>query len=282
MPVVANPGSYQITAAFAGDEVVPAVVRLVAARRQQGRGDADGAAAQRGVRPASTSPGALGGTSAGLQQVPVAFTVNGPGGTTTVYAITDYLGNATFPPPSGLPAGQLHGDPGDLRRRRHVRADDDRLPDAAAGHGPEDESEHHVRRARQQDLRRSGLRRCSRRASLRASPCRSARAATARSQASTVHLTGPGSCTITADQAGDANYNPARQVSRSFSIVAAADGVVAGARRAESDDGRQRHLHADLQRSGHRRRGGQFRGDDRRASPRRRSARSAAAARRGR
>jgi len=36
---------------------------------------------------------------------------------------------------------------------------------------------------------------------------------------SSVHLTGPGSCTITADQGGDANNNPAAQVSQSFSII---------------------------------------------------------------
>jgi hypothetical protein len=38
-------------------------------------------------------------------------------------------------------------------------------------------------------------------------------------RASTVHLTGAGSCTITASQAGDANYNPAPDVSRTFSIT---------------------------------------------------------------
>jgi len=35
---------------------------------------------------------------------------------------------------------------------------------------------------------------------------------------STVHLTGAGSCTITASQAGDSNYNPAPDVPQSFSI----------------------------------------------------------------
>jgi hypothetical protein len=37
----------------------------------------------------------------------------------------------------------------------------------------------------------------------------------------TVHLTGPGSCTVTASQPGDANYNAAPDVSRSFSIARA-------------------------------------------------------------
>ena len=39
--------------------------------------------------------------------MPVTFTVNVAGNATpiTVYSITDYLGNAIFPPPSGLPPG---------------------------------------------------------------------------------------------------------------------------------------------------------------------------------
>jgi PASTA domain/Regulator of chromosome condensation (RCC1) repeat len=37
----------------------------------------------------------------------------------------------------------------------------------------------------------------------------------------TVRLTGAGSCTVTASQPGDANYNPAPDVSRTFSIAAA-------------------------------------------------------------
>jgi hypothetical protein len=36
---------------------------------------------------------------------------------------------------------------------------------------------------------------------------------------STVHITGAGSCTVTASQAGDANYNPAIDVPQSFSIA---------------------------------------------------------------
>ena len=36
---------------------------------------------------------------------------------------------------------------------------------------------------------------------------------------STVHITGAGSCTITASQAGNANFNPAPDVSRTFAIA---------------------------------------------------------------
>ena len=34
-----------------------------------------------------------------------------------------------------------------------------------------------------------------------------------------MHLTGAGSCTVTASQPGDTNYNPAPDVSRAFSIA---------------------------------------------------------------
>jgi hypothetical protein len=42
------------------------------------------------------------------------------------------------------------------------------------------------------------------------------------SGAGTVHLTGAGSCTITASQTGDANYNAATNVPQSFTIAKAA------------------------------------------------------------
>src|SRR5262249_12718955 len=43
----------------------------------------------------------------------------------------------------------------------------------------------------------------------------------------TVHLTGAGSCTVKADQAGNNNYNPAPQVAQTFSIAKATPTVVA-------------------------------------------------------
>jgi mucin-19 len=46
---------------------------------------------------------------------------------------------------------------------------------------------------------------------------------------STVHLTGVGSCTITASQAGNGNYNPAADVPQSFSIAAATPPTIAKA-----------------------------------------------------
>jgi hypothetical protein len=44
----------------------------------------------------------------------------------------------------------------------------------------------------------------------------------------TVHLTGAGSCTVTASQAGDANYNPAPDVSQSFAIAKASQTIAFG------------------------------------------------------
>jgi hypothetical protein len=45
----------------------------------------------------------------------------------------------------------------------------------------------------------------------------------------TVHLTGAGSCTITASQPGNASYNPAPDVSRTFAIVKASQAISFGA-----------------------------------------------------
>jgi len=45
---------------------------------------------------------------------------------------------------------------------------------------------------------------------------------------STVHLTGGGSCTITASQAGDSNYNAAPDVPQSFSIAKASQTITFG------------------------------------------------------
>src|SRR5207244_686054 len=42
---------------------------------------------------------------------------------------------------------------------------------------------------------------------------------------STVHITGAGSCTITASQAGDSNFNPGADVPQSFSIAKAAQTI---------------------------------------------------------
>ena len=44
---------------------------------------------------------------------------------------------------------------------------------------------------------------------------------------STIHLTGAGSCTVTASQAGNANYNPATSVPRTFTINSGGDFTIA-------------------------------------------------------
>src|SRR5437868_6782537 len=41
----------------------------------------------------------------------------------------------------------------------------------------------------------------------------------------TVHITGAGSCTITASQAGDSNYNTAASVDQSFTVAAASSTI---------------------------------------------------------
>ncbi|MET0205286.1 MAG: C25 family cysteine peptidase, partial [Casimicrobiaceae bacterium] len=216
MPIVAAAGSYQITAAFAGDEIFGpssttsplALVKVTPTPTP--------------VSPSVASAGinvtaALGGTTTAPQQIPVAFTVTGPGGTTTIYAITDESGNATLPPPSGLPAGTY------TVTQASFGGDATYAPTTIAL------SQQFVVPKMNQSI------------SFAALPDKMlgdpdfAVFATASSglavtfgasgactlAGSTVHLTGAGSCTITADQPGDANTNPALQVARSFSIGSA-------------------------------------------------------------
>ena len=282
--MVADPGQLPDHRGVRRRRRLPAVVRLDPVDHQPGRGDADGAARRRSERPASTSRALSAATTAGLQQVPVTFTVIGPSGTTTVYSITDYLGNAIFPPPSGSAARQLHGDPGVVRRRRDVRADDDHLPDSAAGLGTEARTR--ASRSTRSPTKTFGDPDFALFASASSGLAVSFGASGACTVAgNTVHLTGTGSCTITADQAGDATYNAAATVTQTLCdrrTGRSADRALARARGAESDDGRHRHVHADVQRAGHRRHDEQLRGRARAASPRRRSPGSAAPARRGR
>ncbi len=216
MPVVADPGNYLITAAFAGDDVYQpssASTPLTINR----------AAATPTLLPASAASaginisGALGSTNAGLQQVAVAYTVAGPSGPTTVYAITDYLGNATFPPPSGLPPGSytvtqasFNGDgtyaPTTITFPTPLQISIPKLnqgivfdpPLAAKTFGDP-------------DFTASG--RAS--SGLVVSYGASGNCTVA---GSTVHLTGVGSCTLTADQAGDATFNAAATATQGFSI----------------------------------------------------------------
>ena len=99
VPAVAVTGAFRITASFGGDEgtqqsstsaplVVSKAPSSLVALPPVG----------------ATLSGVLNGVVQPLQQESVAFAVNGPGGARTIFAITDYLGRATLPPP-GLPAG---------------------------------------------------------------------------------------------------------------------------------------------------------------------------------
>ena len=59
--------------------------------------------------------------------------------------------------------------------------------------------------------------------------CRSLRAVSCTVSGTTVHLTGSGSCAITASQAGDASYDEAASISQSFTIAKAGQTLTFGA-----------------------------------------------------
>src|SRR5439155_4507116 len=95
----ADPGSYQITAFFSGDEsflASSASSSLVVAKA----GSSLAALAPVGATLTVT----INGQAQPWPQESVAFAITGPEGPKTILAITDYLGRATLPPP-GLPAG---------------------------------------------------------------------------------------------------------------------------------------------------------------------------------
>ncbi len=99
LPIAAAPGAYQVTATFAGDDQFQAsssTTSFVVSKA------ATSLTPLAPVGAILTST--LGGKTVALQQEAVSFAVTGPGGATTLSAITDYLGQATLPPP-GLPAG---------------------------------------------------------------------------------------------------------------------------------------------------------------------------------
>ena len=282
MPVVADPGSYQITAAFAGDEVFQpssASTPLAINRAAVTPTVLPAGAASAGIN----ISGALGGNAAGLQQVPVAFTVNGPSGTTTVYAITDYLGNAIFPPPSGLPAGNY------TVTQATFGGDGTYAPTTITFATPLQVSVPKTNQSitfgalARQDLRRCGLRAVRRR---ELGPRRFVRRER-RLHGRGKHRPPDGHRKLHDHRRPGRRRELQRRRDGDAELLDrraghGADRGVAGARRAESDDGRHRHVHADVQRSGHGRHGEQFRGRARAASPGRRSPRSAGRARRGR
>ncbi len=97
VPVVSVPGSYKVTASFAGDDVV--LPSAASADIQVSQAPTTLAAEGIGAKLAAT----IGGSSRPLLQETVKFSVTGAA-SKDVYLITDYVGQATLPP-TGLPAG---------------------------------------------------------------------------------------------------------------------------------------------------------------------------------
>ena len=218
VPALAVTGSVQVSAAFAGDETAtqsstsaPLVVSPA---------------------PSTLSPSTLGGTLNGvlgdvstpLAQQSVAFAVDGPGGSRTIYAITDYLGRATLPPP-GLPAGNytvtrmsFAGNatyaPASvaLAQTFTVLKTPQSIAFAALPGKTAGDPDFGVFANAS-----SGL------------AVTYAASGNCTVSGNAVHLTGVGSCTITASQPGDANYDAAQPVPRTFTIASngKADQVIA-------------------------------------------------------
>jgi Bacterial Ig-like domain (group 3) len=93
LPLNVVPGTYQLTASFAGDDNYQASSTTMSLVVNEPPSTLTQLAPLGAVL-----TGVLGGKTEVLQQQPVSFTVTGPGGPVTSWSITDYLGRATPPP----------------------------------------------------------------------------------------------------------------------------------------------------------------------------------------
>ena len=213
MPVAATPGTYPMTASFAGDDVFqPSSITSTFVIDKAVSTLAE-------LAPTGVSlTGVLGGKTEALQQETVSFALTGPSGSTTASAITDYLGRAMLPPP-GLPAGNytvtaasFAGNaiyaPASITLAQQIsvpKTNQSIAFDALAAKTTADPDFAVFATAS------SGL------------PATFAASGACTVAGGTVHITGIGSCAITATQNGDNNYNAAPQVQRSFAITAPGD-----------------------------------------------------------
>ena len=211
LPIAAAPGAYQVTATFAGDDQFQAsssTTSFVVSK------------AATSLTPLAPVGAILTGTLAGktvaLQQEAVSFAVTGPGGATTLSAITDYLGQATLPPP-GLPAGDYtvtqatYGGNATYTgafvalapaQQFTVAKTNQSITFTTLGNKTVVDPDFAVFATASSGLTVSF-----------------AASGSCTVLGNTVHITGTGSCTITAAQGGDVNYNAATSVARTFTVV---------------------------------------------------------------
>jgi hypothetical protein len=108
VPVAIVPGSYPITASFAGDEALAASSTtgpaLTINRAPSTLGPSTSVPPAPPPPVGATLTASIGGKTQALLQEAVTFSVSGAGGSKTLVAITDYLGRASLPP-TGLPPG---------------------------------------------------------------------------------------------------------------------------------------------------------------------------------
>jgi hypothetical protein len=210
VPGIAATGTFQVTAAFAGDEATSpssASTPLVVGKATSTLT----ALATAGA----TLNGVVNDNGVPLQGESVAFAVDGPGGPRTIFAIADYRGEATLPPPTGLPAGSYtvsqalyagnskYASTSISLTQQFVvpktpqGIDFAPLPDKTLG---EADFPLHASASSLLAVSYAASGNCT-------------------VSADIVHLTASGPCTITASQPGSADYDPAAPVSQTFSIA---------------------------------------------------------------
>ncbi len=220
LPVASTPGTYQVTASFAGDDTYQA--------SSTSASFVVGKAASSLVRLlplGAVLTGTLSGKTEAIQQEAVSFAVTGPNGAVTISSITDYLGQATLPPP-GLPTGDYSVTQASYGGNATYASSTvafspsqqftvaktaqtiffDPLPDVAYG-GPA---------IALYGTASSGL------------PVAYAANGSCALAGNFVLIGGLGTCMVTASQAGDANYAAATSVVRTFNINSANQAITFG------------------------------------------------------
>ena len=208
--IVAAPANYRITASFDGDEV------FLASSTSAPFVVSKAASSLTGLPPAgATLTGVLGGKTQALQQEAITFSVAGPGGANTIFAITDYIGRATLPPPSGLPPGTYTVTQAAFGGNATYAASNVTL----AQQFTVAKTVQSITFAALPDKTFADVSFLVFASASSGLPVAFSATGTCTVEGSTVQLTGAGSCTITASQTGDPNYTPAISVSRTFTTA---------------------------------------------------------------
>jgi YVTN family beta-propeller protein len=210
LPVATVPGTYPVTVSFAGDDTYQPSSMTTSLVVSKAASTLSPLAPVGAVLTATVN-----GRVEALQGEAVSFSVTGPEGALTISAITDYLGQATLPPP-GLLAGNYtvsqasYGGDATYASSTVIFSPPGQFTVAQTAQtiafAPLADASYGIPAFPVYALASSGL------------PVSYAASGACSVSGNSVQVAGTGSCMITASQNGDSNYSPATSVARTFNI----------------------------------------------------------------